>query len=58
MKLMKETRKLTKEQAELHLNSFGKTYRDNNIACEGLSCDDCMLYLDIGCESGISGMEC
>ena len=49
MKLMKETRKLTKEQAELHLNSFGKIYRDNNISCEGLSCDDCMLYIDIGC---------
>lgn len=49
MKLMKETRKLTKEQAELHLNSFGKIYRDNNISCEGLNCDNCMLNMSGGC---------
>ena len=49
MKLMKETRKLTKEQAELHLNSFGKIYRDNNISCEGLNCDNCMLNMSRGC---------
>ena len=45
MKLMKETRKLTKEQAEWHLENF-KSYWDEAESCDihdNADCNECMF---------------
>ena len=41
MKLMKETRKLTKEQAELHLDEYYQEYINNK--CGNMPCHECIF---------------